>query len=201
MKPLMASVVGAALVLVGVGRLEGAPVQWPVNGHSYEVIAAPGGITWEEADLAATDAGRYLATITSPEENAFVFGLVDLPEFWFKPMVSNRGPWLGGFQSPPTTIPDANWQWVTGESWNYTHWDPNEPNDSGGRIEDKLHFFGSSVTTGGARSPFWNDASNDQPGGNPVAYVTEVPEPAALVLLGACAVGLLAWAWPNCGRR
>ena len=53
------------------------PVEWPVssggNGHFYEPIIVPGGTTWSQANTSANAAGGYLATITSDDENTFVF--------------------------------------------------------------------------------------------------------------------------------
>ena len=51
----------------------------------------------------------HLATFTSADEWAFY--------------VTNLGTakaWLGGFQPAGSTEPDGNWQWVTGETWEYT---------------------------------------------------------------------------------
>ena len=182
------------LALGGSDYVSAEPIQWGGNGHYYEVISAPGGITWDDANAAATAAEGYLATITSQQENDFVFGLVDFPQFWDDPIIGNRGPWLGGFQSPPTTDPSANWQWVTGEPWSYTNWASLQPNDFQGEVEDKLHFVEPSA--GGTRSPTWNDIRNFDPGGRPIAYVLEsVPEPSTFVLLAGGIFMLLAYAF------
>lgn len=152
------------------------------NGHFYEVIPAVDEITWNEAQAQAAAMGRHLATITSAEENGFVFTLVDDPAFWSAPLTGNRGPWLGGFQSPDSGGPNDDWTWTTGESWGYTSWASGQPNDAFGRKEDKLHFY--EPAGGGMRSPTWNDMTNDDPDGKPIAYVTEwIPEPTALSLL------------------
>src|SRR5687768_404607 len=81
-------------------------VQWGVaeggNGHFYEVVAAPGGITWGNAGFSATDRGGYLATITSAEENAFVFNLAAQDATLWN---SGYGPWLGGVQPAGSAEP------------------------------------------------------------------------------------------------
>lgn len=104
------------------------PVQWNVNGHWYELITTP--VSWDEADAMAealTYDGRqgHLATITSQEENDFIFWFVlggNIPT----PL---GDPWLGAYQTPPSSDPDANWYWVTDEDWDWTNWDEGEPND------------------------------------------------------------------------
>ena len=75
---------------------------WPVsaggNGHWYRVVHVPAGLMWNDANEAARAEGGYLATITSAEENAFVFSLIQDPIYWNGP----RGPWIGGFQRRAT---------------------------------------------------------------------------------------------------
>ncbi len=169
------------------GPAVAAAVQWSGNGHFYDIVSAPGTISWEDANSAATAAGGYLATITSQAENDFVFGLVNNAIYWD----GSSGPWLGGFQSPATQQPAANWQWVTGEVWNYTAWQAGQPNDSGGKDENKLQYgFAPLVST-------WNDimSIDPTPAYRPIAYVVEfVPEPANLILLSAGALCAVAFA-------
>ena len=56
-----------------------SPVQWSIadggNGHYYEAVLVPEGISWTDADLiASSKAGDWhLATISSAEENDFVY--------------------------------------------------------------------------------------------------------------------------------
>ncbi|MCP9911245.1 hypothetical protein KBZ15_15230, partial [Cyanobium sp. BA20m-p-22] len=58
-------------------------MQWKTNGHYYEVVVAPEGITWIEARLAAQARGGYLAPLTSWPENLFVWSLISgRPNFW-----------------------------------------------------------------------------------------------------------------------
>ena len=112
----------------------------PANGHVYEVVFGPETFPWNIAkDEAAkrTFGGRqgHLATITSQQENDFIFS--NFPE------VGDPCCWLGGHQpgDTPAQDPDpaAGWTWVTGEPFTYTNWGGGEPNDSGGQ-EDSLEF-------------------------------------------------------------
>ncbi len=120
--------------------LDGEPV-YEYGGHYYLVV--PGAITWEQANTAADRGGMidgtyyqgYLATITSAEENAFIYDLLG----WTSGS-GGRG-WIGGYQLPDQASTLAGWQWVTDEDMSYTNWDPAysdspipSPNDAGGPL-------------------------------------------------------------------
>lgn len=129
------------------------------NTHYYEVVyLEKGNLNWFQAATLAEDAGGYLASINSAEENDFIFNLVnDEKYFWaFPPYVEGKshanhyeisiGPFLGGYQLDGAAEPDGGWQWLSGEEWDYTNWAQNlddgvkdkdprnntQPNDSGG---------------------------------------------------------------------
>jgi hypothetical protein len=133
-------------------------VQWPAasggNGHSYQAILAPNGITWQAAWEAATAMGGYLATPTSAAENDFVFGLVSTNDsYWFlNSGGSGVGPWLGGFQVDGATEPAGGWSWVTGELFGYASWGVGQPDNSEVN-QNRIHFFGRATLKGKT----WND--------------------------------------------
>lgn len=165
----------AMLLVFGLVGMAGAtPVKWDVNGHWYELIAAPN-ITWTDASAQANDMSGYLATITSAEENAFVFSLG----------VGSNPIWLGGFQQVDSLEPGGGWQWVSGEAWGeYTNWASGEPNNSTWGQENALVFWNGNGQ--------WNDAPAEWAGYSGGGYVVEydsapVPEPATILLL---AIGL-----------
>ena len=162
------------------------PVVWSPadggNGHAFEVIAAPNGISWDDARSASQARGGDLASITSAAENDFVFSLIDDETYWWQFNSSQAiGPWIGGYWtggSGPTT----GWNWVSGDPFVYTNWEGGEPDHFDG--EDRLDY---SDFTGHPRSNRWNDLGNN---GTvlPHGYVVEyVPEPA----LAALACGIL----------
>lgn len=95
--------------------------------HQYEVVyVAEKGINWVQAKALAEEAGGYLATITSKEENEFVFSLVEDEKYWFQWDDTHNyvmsGAFLGAYQAYGSEEPDVNWQWVTGEAFEYTNW-------------------------------------------------------------------------------
>lgn len=88
------------------------------NGHYYQVITTE--LTWEQAELQCELKGGHLVTITSQEEQDFVYGLTGEDDAW-----------LGG------KYVNGKWTWITGEAFSYTNWNPDQP--SGG--VDYLQFW------------------------------------------------------------
>ena len=73
------------------------------NGHWYKAVPNTGGLTPQLATQLARQDGGYLASITSAEENSFVFGLVNSPAFFNS--FNGSGPVLGGRQQPGASDP------------------------------------------------------------------------------------------------
>jgi predicted CXXCH cytochrome family protein len=89
-----------------------------------------------------------LVTVTSEDEGDFVLSLIDDEKYWFQWDETHNyvmnGPFLGGYQPAGSDEPDSNWQWVSGEPFEYTNWaydgmagdeDPrpnDQPNDATG---------------------------------------------------------------------
>lgn len=116
------------------------------NGHAYIVVRSS--MTWHQAEVAAqtyTFGGQtgYLATITSAQENAFIYN--NLP-------TANRTGWLGANDEAV----EGTWRWQTGpetgDVLSYTNWNENEPNNQSN--EDCMQFV-----TGGR----WNDVTCSTP--------------------------------------
>ena len=178
-----------AAVLFSLPRAAAAvPVEWTDGAgvaHEYEMFNLWNGLNGQSWDFSRAyiwdtlGSDWDLATITSPEEQAFVAVAVvgNLMEEY----------WIGGYQDPGATAPDEGWMWVTGEPWEYTNWLQNEtqhePNDSGG----DEHFLGLANWDGTHQ---WND---EHLVNNVYGFIAErtipataVPEPATgfLLLLG-----------------
>jgi len=142
-----------------------------MNGitHTYQAVIAPG-ITWNQARDASIAKGGHLATITSKDENDFVFFIIQNTSYWSPCRGNNFGPWLGGYQPSGSKNSSSGWAWVTGEKWEYTSWFPEEPNDYLGE-EDKLFFYVNSCIP----SPTWGDHRNE--GNGNTAYIIEWEQP------------------------
>jgi hypothetical protein len=198
--PILKTCCLALLAIPALGSIFQPPVpyhsvelaQWTAdeggNNHFYEVVESPAGINWDDAAAYAAGHGGYLATITSPQENTFVFKLVDDAEFWSNsPRGDSWGPWLGGVKAQS----GEGWDWGHGEgAFNYTNWAQNEPDDDSGHA-NHLHFFGAGRDN---RQPQWDDLSGSQTlPGFIVEYDTQ-PLPKSLgyiALFSVCLTGLL----------
>jgi hypothetical protein len=193
---LLSCLAGMLIVFLAGFAQAASWVHWPVsqggNDHYYMAVHVPGGITWDHANLDSQSAGGYLATTGSGAENAFVFNLVDSPEFWFGSGEHNHGPWLGGFQPAGSPEPGGNWQWVAGEPWSYTNWASGHPDDFEGSTQNWLIFYSGNGDM--VREATWDDIGQNE---IPISgYVVEslVPEPSAAILclftsaivVGAC---------------
>lgn len=136
------------------------------NGHVYHKVSKS--INWlnakNEAETLTYDGVKgHLATITSSEENRFIYSTLGSTNYY----------WIGGYQPPGSPEPGGNWQWVTGEQWDYTSWNGGEPNNSGN--EDALAYWNDN---GG-----WNDWGQGNSGSG---YIVEfdlnvLPQPTELV--------------------
>ena len=93
--------------------------------------------TWYEADDMSDNAGGHLVTISSEEENDFIYSLIQQ---------TGNNSWIG-FSDIAT---EGDWVWTTGEDVVYTNWAAGEPNDQ--NDEDCAEMYGDGS---------WNDNQCD----------------------------------------
>lgn len=117
----------------------------PFAGHTYEVIYDPIS-TWHASDQAAGVSGKYLATILTAGEEAYIKGLI----------AQSNPPIPGAFWIGYSKV-SATFRWSTLEVSPYTNWAPNEPNNSGGNEAYASILF----STDASRNGFWNDAPDE----------------------------------------
>jgi len=138
--------------------------RWPAseggNGHFYEVVATGNSISWDDAKKLARLSGGYLATITSNEENEFVFQLADNRSLWSEESYP-LGPWLGAEESVNGDS-DAGWRWVSGEPFSFHRFAESGPKmrKSRGKIPNHIA-FGKTYQK---RTPMWEQLVNDGSG-------------------------------------
>ncbi len=105
-----------------VGLPEAAPqrVAPPLTfaGHRYEFV--PGEFAWGEAKAKAEEMGGHLATITSKEENEWLYATFGSK---LDPNLRASSIWLGGTASAS----GGPWKWVTGEPFTFTNWNQGQP--------------------------------------------------------------------------
>jgi hypothetical protein len=182
---LIAVTTGLFLALLLGGFACAAPIIWSGNGHAYEFVRADG-VQWPNAKSSAATmdfrgVAGHLATLTSQGENDFVSNLIVDAKASLG-LASFIEAWLGAEQLDPNAPAGDTWSWITGEPWQFTSWDSDEPNDNGNE-----RYLGIWGPEGDGPLGRWNDQGGaDDPfvGQNIEGYIVEyaVPEPDALVL-------------------
>lgn len=124
------------------------------NGHQYLAVPGYTGLTWDAANALAQAQGGYLASITSPAENDFVFGLINSPGFFNG--FNGGGPAIGGYLNAPAD----GWHWTSGEPWNFTNWAPGLPNNGPDGFDNLVYYSGNPNTPAAT----WDDVEGPDAG-------------------------------------
>lgn len=173
----LASILAATAIL----STSPAYAQWlsgwmDYNGHQYRVTEE---MDWFAAEALAESVGGHLVTVDDAAENMWI--LNTLGPF----ATSNLGLWLGLFQPAGSAEPAGGWEWVSGDSVNYTNWDtPASPNNNTifGN-ENAAHMW---IPPGVDPAGTWDDFAGEAfflPG-----VVEVVPEPSTALLLAAASL-------------
>ena len=135
------------------------------NGHVYQRF--DGDITWNSAKAACEQRQGHLATLTSEEENQFVYDkLLDANSG----AVGNRYI-IGLYESP-----EYQWNWVTGERWDYNNWASGQPSNSYasyGNVSDRYQNIGT--TSADQWQDYWKDSNRTRTG-----YICEWSKPISI---------------------
>jgi hypothetical protein len=211
MKKLLVALGIAALSTGAMAQTVGGSIVYNSdNGHYYQKYTNLTGIreTWQELNTFATSQGGYLVTVTSQNEQNFLYtNFVSGSPTINHDVLGLYSTYLtGGFYNA-----NNQWGWVTGETFNYTNWYPGEPNGgiytASGQNVITLCNVVSGVNWGGkwadefAKPADWGMQNPYTLGfiveynSNPTAPGNNaVPEPsewAAMGLLGAGLLGLV----------
>ena len=90
--------------------------------------------TWEEANEIAANLGGHLVTISSEEENQFIWNAV-YNQGYNPGGTDNYQAWIGLYQNTESNSyqePSGGWQWVNGEEFSYSNWASDEPDNNDG---------------------------------------------------------------------
>ena len=128
----------------------------PINGHFYRPISTGNTYTGARAaSLLTTFKGQtgYLVTITSADEDAFIYNNVPQSQIWFALTdESSEGQWrIDAGPENGTLIKTSNGQTAGNIVGQYNNWAPGEPNNSGNEDYAVTKWNGTQ----------WNDLPNN----------------------------------------
>lgn len=128
--------------------------EFEYNGHKYIIYSITP--TWDIAEEYCEKLGGHLVTINDAEENAEITSHL------------NDGSYYIGASSIDES--GANWEWVTGEPFEYSNWDDGEPNNTGTN-EPVVEIYSPGK---------WNDVTNNSYENGKRGFICEIIEPESI---------------------
>lgn len=153
--------------LAGVACEHTPVTQWEIahggNGHFYQGVCSGDDSSWDDANAGAEAIGGHLVSITSADENDFVFDLINARGLWFADISDNwcAGPLIGAFEPDGTDEPAGGWEWSSGEPFDYDNWAPGEPNNNAGVDENRALFGNGDCGPAFNASDEWHDIGEE----------------------------------------
>ncbi len=105
-------------------------VNWKYYPAPSNYVIVNDGLTWQEAESKCEEHGAHLAVITSQREQAMIEALVN------ETKSPKNNYWIG-----MTRNDDKEFEWITGESLDYTNWQADNPNNLDGN-QNAVLFYG-----------------------------------------------------------
>lgn len=115
------------------------------QNHRYKIYDIESITSWNEANMYCQKKGGHLATITSKEEDDYLYQLLQN---------SNR---MNAYFGLSDAEKEGTWKWITGEAVDYLNWATGEPNAENDKEDYAMYYF---KNTDGK----WNDGDFDQGG-------------------------------------
>ena len=155
-------------------------VFWSGNSHIYEFVYAPNGISWSQANIAAqaktlNGVSGYLATVTSAQEDAFVYQTLLEKQGGFNGSGYSNSTFLGASDAQM----EGQWQWTSGPeagqalSATYTNWAVGQPDNASNQpAQNYLSYLPGSFGQANKWDDLWE-------GGPANWYVVEYSAPVA----------------------
>lgn len=130
------------------------------EGHLYVVVSNGGFEGFHSASRLAAGIGGHLATVTSRDEDRFVYQLFSADRrFIVEHDGALFGPMFGLFQPDRSHEPRGGWAWVTGEPLTYTRWSPGNPDNHQGKQDYARYYRKAKMRSPGAGPDYWDDTT------------------------------------------
>lgn len=149
----------------------------PGTGHWYDIVSSGISGAWDNAENNAVALGGHLVAINDAAE-----------ETWLRSTFGTSTRYWIGFNDAAL---EGTWVWSGSDPVTYTHWNTGEPNNAmPPPIGEDYAVLNWNTSTGA-----WNDWDHQRADYFNISGVAEftsnpVPEPATMLLLGSCLIGL-----------